>query len=426
VSKRRTEEAEGTKETSQPAQVTGGSRRGARRALTHVGGPVRSAGVPSVVVALEDAVRPAEGDDGRGLTHGFHAWSARMHPHTAGRLIAGLAAPGAVVDPFMGGGTVLVEAMRAGRGAFGSDINPVALEVAWARTRLWSDSALAALAAQTAETVRRGQEIRKARSMPRALWEAEGAWYDPPALVELWSLHEALGDVADAGLGRMLRACLSTLVVKASRQRSDSVVELDEEHRWVPAGRVSQWLVRRVAEHALALGALREAVPAGTDEARVALRDARVEVPEMAGRVGMVVTSPPYPGVYDYAEHQQRRYALFGFDATGAQTQEIGARRDGRRAGWMSVAWRFEQELGAALGAWKAWLAPGGRVALVLGDGEHHERVIRVLPLVGRAAAAAGMAVVASVSQARPVFGPLRALGEDTRDEHVIVLEVAP
>jgi hypothetical protein len=138
VSKRRTEEAEGTKETSQPAQVTGGSRRGARRALTHVGGPVRSAGVPSVVVALEDAVRPAEGDDGRGLTHGFHAWSARMHPHTAGRLIAGLAAPGAVVDPFMGGGTVVVEALCAGRPAHGADINPIALEVAWARTRLWS------------------------------------------------------------------------------------------------------------------------------------------------------------------------------------------------------------------------------------------------------------------------------------------------
>lgn len=382
-----------------------------------------SAGVPALVCALEDAASPTEGDDGRSLTHGFHAWSARMHPHTARSLIASIAAPGAIVDPFMGGGTVAVEALCAGRHVFGADINPIALEVAWARTRLWSPERALGLEALAGELAARAREIRKAAPVPWPLREAEGAWYDPPALAELWSLTEAIAELSDAELRRMMRACLSTLVVKASRQRSDSVAELDADHRWVPAGRVSQWLVRRAAEHGRALVALREAVPAGTEEPALGLRDARAPVPELVGRAGLIVTSPPYPGVYDYVQHQQRRYALFRLDSDDADAQEIGARRQSATAGWMSVAWRFEQELAAALTTWREWLVEGGRIALVLGDGEHPERVIRVLPLVARAAEAAGLAVRASVSQARPVFGPARASGDGTRDEHIIALE---
>ncbi|MEZ4264791.1 MAG: hypothetical protein R3F39_00315 [Myxococcota bacterium] len=384
-----------------------------------------SAGVPGLVIALEDAATPAEGDDGRGLTHGFHAWSARMHPHTARSLIGSVAAPGAVVDPFMGGGTVMVEALCAGRAGFGGDINPIAAEVAWARTRLWSTERALGLETLATELAERSRDIRKHHAVPRELREAEGEWYDPPALAELWSLNQAIDALRDPDSRRMMRACLSTLVIKASRQRSDSVAELNADHRWVPAGRVSQWLVRRAVEHGQSLIALREAVPDGTPEPALSQRDARAPAPDLAGKVGLVITSPPYPGVYDYVQHQQRRYALFGLDPSDADAQEIGSRRQGASAGWMSVAWRFEQDLGAALAVWAEWLAEGGRVALVLGDGEHPERIIRVLPLVGRAAAAAGLVVSASVSQSRPVFGPGRQLRGESRDEHIIVLERA-
>lgn len=386
---------------------------------------MRAAGDPELARALEVAARPAPGDDGRALTHGFHAWSARMHPHTAAALIRDVAAPGGVADPFMGGGTVLVEALCAGRPALGADINPVALEVAWARTRLWSLGRSGRLVGVAESVAERAREILASEPVPRGLRELEGGWYDPPALADLWSLDEAIAELQDTGLRRMMRACLSSLVVKASRQRSDSVAELDADHGWVPAGRVPEWLVRRADEHARSLVALREAVPAGTDEPRLALRDARAEVPAFAGTVGLVLTSPPYPGVYDYVQHQARRYALFRLDAREAADQEIGARRQSVRAGWMSVAWRFEQDLGAALTAWRPWLAPGGRVALVIGDGEHPERVIRVLPLIERAAAAAELVVMASVSQQRPVFGPARAQGDEHREEHIVLLEAA-
>ncbi|HET9621699.1 MAG TPA: hypothetical protein VFP84_10050, partial [Kofleriaceae bacterium] len=71
------------------------------------------------------------------LTHPFHTYPARLHPATA-RLLVELVGAGAgdapIVDPFCGSGTALVEARAAGLRAVGSDLNPLAVLVARAKT----------------------------------------------------------------------------------------------------------------------------------------------------------------------------------------------------------------------------------------------------------------------------------------------------
>ena len=93
-----------------------------RRSLAHVGGAVETEGdasdARSLALALEvaPAGRDAADDAGRNHVHGFHTYPARMHPETASRLVARFAPTGgAVLDPFCGSGTVLVEALAAGR-----------------------------------------------------------------------------------------------------------------------------------------------------------------------------------------------------------------------------------------------------------------------------------------------------------------------
>ena len=102
-----------------------------RRSLTHVGGAVRTAGDARIAAKLADALdvepAPEPRDDGvsdddpdRVHVHGFHTYPARMHPTTAARLVRAATGEGAVVlDPFCGSGTVLIEAMIAGRRAVG-------------------------------------------------------------------------------------------------------------------------------------------------------------------------------------------------------------------------------------------------------------------------------------------------------------------
>ena len=70
-----------------------------------------------------------------GLTHDFYRYPARFTPTFAGAEIRGFSKPGDVVlDPFMGGGTTIVEALALGRRAIGSDINSLALNITRAKT----------------------------------------------------------------------------------------------------------------------------------------------------------------------------------------------------------------------------------------------------------------------------------------------------
>ena len=113
--------------------TTGETRR--RRSLTHVGGAVEERGDPEASARLARAVDVSPTADAdapdRAHVHGFHAYPARTHPVTARLLIEDFAPPGGVVlDPFCGSGTVLVEAMLAGRSAIGTDLNPIAIMLA--------------------------------------------------------------------------------------------------------------------------------------------------------------------------------------------------------------------------------------------------------------------------------------------------------
>ncbi len=71
-------------------------------------------------------------------THGFHQYPARMHPEIAKRMIEKYAttSKSIVLDPFMGSGGVLVEAMLHGNNSIGIDLNPFAVLLSKVKTTL--------------------------------------------------------------------------------------------------------------------------------------------------------------------------------------------------------------------------------------------------------------------------------------------------
>jgi hypothetical protein len=75
-----------------------------------------------------------------GLTHTFYRYPARFSPRFVKAVIETFSEPGEVVyDPFMGGGTTLVEALASGRRAIGTDINSLAVFIAKVKTTCISD-----------------------------------------------------------------------------------------------------------------------------------------------------------------------------------------------------------------------------------------------------------------------------------------------
>ena len=71
----------------------------------------------------------------QGYTHDFYKYPARFSPKFVRFILDSLTEPGDhVLDPFMGGGTTIVEAAASGRFAIGSDVNHLARFVTKVKT----------------------------------------------------------------------------------------------------------------------------------------------------------------------------------------------------------------------------------------------------------------------------------------------------
>lgn len=105
--------------------------------------------LPEKLAQIKDAALDASPVSG--LTHTFYRYPARFSPTFAATAIEEFSGPGdLVLDPFVGGGTTVVEAMARSRVAVGSDLNSLATFVTKAKT--------ASLSAEGAATLKKWAE----------------------------------------------------------------------------------------------------------------------------------------------------------------------------------------------------------------------------------------------------------------------------
>jgi len=89
----------------------------------------------SKLVSLLSSDLDFHSSSSREFTHDLHAFPAKFPPQLPRKFIDGLTQPGDVVlDPMVGSGTTLLEAVLAGRCAVGFDIDPLALRLCNAKT----------------------------------------------------------------------------------------------------------------------------------------------------------------------------------------------------------------------------------------------------------------------------------------------------
>ncbi len=376
-----------------------------RRSLSNVGGACIVWGDRPRTKDLAHCL-DVESVDKLPFTHGFHAYPARMHPEIAKRVIENYK-PKRVIDPFVGSGTTTLETVRAGLPFAGCDISRVALEIAWARTRVWVPD-------DCRRVEREGHGItmdaRGGRLDTLPAWaEAQKEWYPEHTLEELCILKLLVDSAKPPDIRRILRVVLSSLIVKLSKQASDSTTAPDRQFRPWPRGATPRLFAEKSTELTKLLLSLssdlykRKVKPVEPD---LRLADART-----AGFAptadDLVLTSPPYPGTYDYARHHRLRYPIFDETGEFAETHEIGARRDFDEL-------RYREHMRRAL---KNCLP--ARMVVLIGDGAriHADR------LLGDVAGEIGAKVIGGASQERAdwSFGRERKM----RREHLILIEPA-
>jgi len=236
-----------------------------------------------------------------GFTHNFYRYPARFSPKFVRAAISALSEPGDVIlDPFMGGGTTLVEALALGRHAIGADLSSLAAFVSQIKTTLYSDKDFDALR----------------QWIPRAL-----------AQIHMHKYGATDEKYAADGYYRHMDNRATWRFRKAIEQSLQSAKELDSRKRELFARcvilRTGQWALdgrkrppsinrfrEMLAANALEMieGAreLREAASAARKGQKVDIHclnrsTAGLEQEPLFARIGkprLVVTSPPYPGIH--------------------------------------------------------------------------------------------------------------------------------
>lgn len=155
-------------------------------------------------------------------THGIHRYPAKFIPQIPRFCIESWSKVGdAVLDPFMGSGTTLLEAYIMGRNSYGIDIHPLAKLIAKVKTTPLEPSRLRAVSEKLLANIR-------ADSSENADWVPEipnrDHWFRPEVLRELATIKKHVFALRKGDTQDFFKICFSSIIRKMSNSDSDSLI----------------------------------------------------------------------------------------------------------------------------------------------------------------------------------------------------------
>jgi len=234
-----------------------------------------------------------------GLTHNFYHYPGRFSPAFARAAIEAFTQPGDfVLDPFMGGGTSLVEAMALGRNAVGVDINQLAEFVTNVKTAVLAERELQHL---TQWAVKLPGQIHIHRRSIQFEEYAEQGYYKHLDHPTRWRLRKAIEQALRSAqrLGASRMEAFARCVVLRTAQWA-----LDGRKNLASVAEFREALSENVLEMIAAAREFRGAARSHRVLPKIRVLNRSAEGLEEDCRIislpapRLVITSPPYPGVH--------------------------------------------------------------------------------------------------------------------------------
>jgi len=272
-----------------------------------------------------------------GWTHNFYRYPARFSPQFASAAITHFSEPGdLVLDPYMGGGTTIVEGMASGRHMVGNDLNSLASFITKAKVTGLSNTDVSAVQQWSMSEV-------PTFGFRRDSTELE-AFLDPVKTKNLTlsrarfikkAVAAALGSFAGLPSQRA-QDFVRCVVLRVAQWALDG----KEHHTSLSEFRVK--LASTTADMLESIIAFAETIRKSGGSAMILNEDTAVldQVPvfrDSTKRAALVVTSPPYPGVHvlyhrwqvDGRRETPAPYWIAGCsDGQGASFYNFGDRRE--------------------------------------------------------------------------------------------------
>ncbi|MEQ1519083.1 MAG: DNA methyltransferase [Usitatibacteraceae bacterium] len=233
-----------------------------------------------------------------GLTHCHYNYPARFSPQLVGQMIEAFTQPGDFVfDPYVGGGTTVVEAFARGRKAIGSDISTLATFVTRAKLLALNPTECERLE----ENVRNvGRAIQMHRPEPPFEDWAQLGYFRNLGSKNRWRLRKAIAQAVAAieCLDDPAQEALSRCAVLRTAHWA-----LDGRKQLPTTGEFRRMLEINATIIARGAFALYAATSGFSDFAPEVLNRSIIGVNEdislkAAGSPRLILTSPPYPGVH--------------------------------------------------------------------------------------------------------------------------------
>lgn len=306
--------------------------------------------------------------------HALHRFAGNFIPQIPAHLIQILSSPGEVVlDPFVGSGTTVIEALRLNRNALGNDRTRACVFIAETKVR----------ALQTPFRAELRQELAGELAWPHLCQstqtgaQGEGSstaldkWYSPSTLAQLRFLWKMIERVEDNQRPLLQLIFSDVLFSCASTGNALTSGGKPRRHHWgwiadnvVPKQPADHDATSIFLERLLATETIQAAAPTSSVSGRIIHGDAR-KLDVASDSIDLIITSPPYVGMIDYALAHRLLYLWMNWDLSEDKSAEIGARFKRKRR---SLLHEYLSDMEICWQEMIRVLKPGRACAVILGE----------------------------------------------------------
>jgi site-specific DNA-methyltransferase (cytosine-N4-specific) len=248
--------------------------------------------------------------------HSIHPYPAKFIPEIPRTLISNLPIPPntIILDPFCGSGVTLVESQKAGIESVGVDLNPIACLLSKVKTQKLSSEFLNTVN----EIVNNCATYKRKITIPQI--PNLDHWFKKEIQKGLTIILNEINKTKNESILNALKYCLSSIIVRVSNQDSDTRYA-SVENQWEKEDVFS--LFKLSAEK---LWKAKNQNILQTPSQVINKNSLLLEKKDFSKKVGLVITSPPYPNAYEYWLYHKYRMWWLGYDPIDVKENEIGAR----------------------------------------------------------------------------------------------------
>lgn len=255
-------------------------------------------------------------DSKSSILHSIHPYPAKFIPELPRELLRKLEMPknSIVFDPFCGSGVTLTEAQNLGVNSVGVDLNPIASLISRVKTAQFDFD----LSSRAKKIITQCQ----AESGPVKIPNIKNLdhWFKKDIQKKVSVLIEKINQVSDTEMRDALNFCLSANLVRLSNQDSDTRYAAVEKN---VKGEDVYSLFIKTAEK---LDGAKDIQEINAKSTVINKNSLLLEPEDLPQKIGLTITSPPYPNAYEYWLYHKYRMWWLGYDAEKVKIDEIGAR----------------------------------------------------------------------------------------------------